>query len=410
MVDRLQCVVRDYAWGHPTFIPELLGQPSGGEPQAELWMGAHPSAPSQVDGIGLDRRIYADPSGLLGSEIDDRFGGLPLLFKVLAANVPLSIQAHPSLEQAKVGFARENDAGIPLDASNRTYRDDNHKPELICALTTFEAKCGFRPVAETQAILARLQRPELDPLLALLAYEGPEAERPGDAERIEAAISYLLGLDPASAGPLVNAVVEGASALVVGAEGEPATDLAGLHELRWTTRLAEEFGPDIGVVVALFLNHVELQPGEALFLPAGNLHAYLSGAGMELMANSDNVVRGGLTPKHIDVGELLAVLDFSPIEVPVQRPAGPVHTFDCPVPEFSLTRVDLSAGGGAVVTGPAIVVLTEGQIELPTVGAVDKGQPLFVAAADTPLAIRGDDGLAWIASVTPGQVAGSARL
>lgn len=401
MVALLSCVVRDYAWGHPTFIPELLGQPSSGEPQAELWMGAHPSAPSQLDGAGLDSRISADPAGLLGPEVADRFGGLPLLFKVLAANVPLSIQAHPSLEQAKAGFARENGAGIPLDASDRTYRDDNHKPELICALTTFVAKCGFRPVAETRAVLASLQRVELAPVVDLLADSGSEAAR------IQAAISYLLGLAPSSSAPLVEAVVAGAAAVVAG--NGVATDGTGC-ELRWTARLADEFGPDIGVLVALFLNHVELQPGEALFLPAGNLHAYLSGSGMELMANSDNVVRGGLTPKHIDVSELMAVLDFSPIEVPIQRPAGSVHTFDIPVPEFSLTRVDLSAGGRAQVTGPAIVVLTEGRIEVPDIGMVEKGQPLFVSAADAPLSVRGADGLAWVASVTPGQVAGSAQL
>ncbi len=401
MVARLQCVVRDYAWGHPTFIPELLGRPSTGEPRAELWMGAHPSAPSQLDGVGLDHWISANPAALLGADIADRFDGLPLLFKVLAANVPLSIQAHPSLEQALLGYARENDAGIPLDAPNRTYRDNNHKPELICALTTFEAKCGFRPAADTAAVLTRLQRPELDPLLDLLADGG------SDAERIRAAISYLLALGPVASAPLVDAVVTGAGDLLASAG---TTESDGDEELRWTSRLAAEFGSDIGVVVALFLNHVELQPGEALFLPAGNLHAYLRGSGMELMANSDNVVRGGLTPKHIDVGELLSVLDFSPIRVPIQRPAGSVHTFDSPVSEFSLTRIDLSAGGRGLITGPAIVMLTEGQIDVPDIGVVDKGQPLFVAANDEPLAVRGDNGLAWIASVTPGQVSGSAQL
>ena len=399
MVARLRCVVRDYAWGHPTFIPELLGQSTSGEPQAELWMGAHPSAPSELDGVGLDSRISADPAGLLGPEVAERFGGLPLLFKVLAAKVPLSIQAHPSLDQARAGFVRENDAGIPLDAPNRTYRDDNHKPELICALTNFEAKCGFRPVAETQAVLTGLQRPELEPLLGLMADGGSEAER------IRAAISYLLGLDQSAAAALVEAVVAGAKAGPAGTSPDTRSD-----ELRWTARLADQFGPDIGVVVALFLNHVELQPGEALFLPAGNLHAYLSGSGIELMANSDNVVRGGLTPKHIDANELLAVLDFAPINVPVQRPAGSVHTFDIPVPEFSLTRVDLADGGRAAVSGPAIVLLTEGQLDVPGLGAVEKGEPLFVSAADEPLRLRGDNGLAWVATVTPGQVAGSARL
>lgn len=383
----LECDIQHYAWGQSATISNLIGAEPDGRPEAELWMGAHPKAPSRLaDGRTLLEAIGADPVGMLGRASNDRFGQLPFLFKVLAAEVPLSIQAHPSLEHAAAGFANENDAGIALDSPVRTYRDPNHKPEMICALTPFEAKCGFRPVAATRRLFDALGRQELDPVRALLASAADEAEC------LRSVLEFLLGSAPQAARTMAQATAQSAAQLGDGRHSilaEFGPDLAAC------ARVAEAFPADIGGVVALLLNHVVLAPGEALFLGSGNLHAYLHGVGVELMANSDNVVRGGLTPKHIDVDELLAVVDCQPIDVPIQTPAGPVHTYDSPVPEFALTRY---CGAESVhpITGPAIVLATEGAMVLDGEPA-PVGRAYFVPASE--LAMLSGDGLAWVAGV-----------
>jgi mannose-6-phosphate isomerase len=389
---RLDCVVRNYAWGDLHALPELLGEAGDGVPKAELWMGAHPGAPSLLGSRSLDELIAERPSELLGRAVAAQFGQLPFLFKVLAAARPLSIQAHPTLPQAITGFARENEAGIPLDGPERTYRDANHKPELICALTRFEAKCGFRSLDQTRRLLESIPAIELNELRTHLAATGPDHE----------ILASLLRLPGRDAARLTSAVVSAVARLANEGRheilGPFAADVASVAFMN------ESFPGDIGVVVALLLNHVTLEPGEALYLAAGNLHAYLSGVGMELMANSDNVVRGGLTAKHIDVDELLTVVDTSPIDVPVQRPVGALHHFDSEAPEFALTRVALAEIDRAIeVGGPAIVVLTSGQARIGGVGAIGQGQPVFVGADEGWLAVDGD-GLAWLATVDAGQV------
>lgn len=296
----LENPVKDYAWGSRTTIPQLLGKPNPqNKPQAELWMGAHPSAPSRVitgqSETSLLDLIDANPDAILGKRVAGRFGGkLPFLFKVLAAAEPLSIQAHPNIEQAAAGFTRENAAGIPLTAPNRTYKDSNHKPEIICALTDFWAMRGFRPYNEILSYFEALKltsiRPELDDL----------AKNPG-SKRLAAFYAKLMHL-PASAHQ------ETISAAVAVAERKKESDPA----LLWVTKLHTRYPLDIGLVSPMLLNVIRLNPGEALYLPAGVLHAYLEGAGMELMANSDNVLRGGLTPKHVDTEELLRILQFEP--------------------------------------------------------------------------------------------------
>jgi len=396
-VDKLQCTVQTYAWGNPTAIPELLGVPPSGEPQAEMWMGAHPKAPSTLvsSGVSLDEHIAADPTAALGPATAERFGRLPYLFKVLAAGKPLSIQAHPSLEQAKAGFAREDAAGIALDAFTRTYRDDNHKPEMICALTPFVGRCGFRALAATRSLFGDLIATQPDsPLLVEIGDRLAAAGADGDV--LADVLAWLLRLDNNDTAPLVAATVAGARIVV------DAGDSEWTEEFTWCERMNAEFPSDIGVVVALLLNHVVLEPGQAFFLGAGNLHAYLDGVGVELMANSDNVVRGGLTPKHIDVEELLAVVDCTPIDPPVQSPSGAVHTFDASVPEFALTRIELAAAGvPATVVGPEIVIVTEGAAIL--TGAMERvelngGEVAFVAASDGDYTISGS-GTAFRATV-----------
>ena len=291
-------VIRRYPWGSPTAIPRLCGAVPTGEPVAEVWFGSHPDDPSQVPAHGrtLDALITADPVRLLGAAVCEQFGArLPFLLKILAADRALSIQVHPTLEQARAGFAAEESRGVPRDSPVRTYRDANHKPELLCALTPFEGLCGFRPVAETLELLDRLGLPELRPYRDLLA--GPNGLR--------AAFTALLETSEQAA--LVDAVV----ARVRSLPGDPAQGA-----LRAVLLAAEDFPGDIGCVVALLLNYVRLEPGEAFYLGAGNVHAYLRGVGVEIMANSDNVLRCGLTPKHIDVPELLKITDFSPLRDP----------------------------------------------------------------------------------------------
>jgi mannose-6-phosphate isomerase len=377
---QLKSQVRHYPWGSRTVIPELLGLPSpADQPYAELWMGAHPDGPSVLaDGTGLDAAISADPDGLLGTAVRERFGPrLPFLMKVLAADTPLSLQAHPTNEQAAAGFAAEEAAGIAHDDPTRTFKDPFHKPELLLALTTFEALCGFRPVEESLHCLAKLQVPELKPTIAALARGG-----------LRAAVPQLLALPQERRTELVSAVATAAARFVA------AHDPEFINTYRWAATLAETYPGDPGVVISLMCNHLKLAPGEAVFLPAGNLHAYLSGAGVELMASSDNVLRGGLTAKHVDLAALIEVLDFSDGRVPVIHPVlGPGGLrYPVPVEDFDLTRVHLDEQAGTLTTrGPQLLLCTEGTAVLASADGeltVGKGQSAFIPAG-APISARG---------------------
>jgi mannose-6-phosphate isomerase len=376
----LMNTVRHYPWGSRTVIPELLGEPSPADrPYAELWMGAHPDAPSVLsNGTPLDKAIEEQPGVLLGAAVHERFGTrLPFLMKVLAAEQPLSLQAHPTSEQARAGFAAEEAAGVPRDDQTRTFKDPFHKPELLLALTTFEALCGFRPVEESLHCLAKLQVPELKPTIAALARGG-----------LRAAIPQLIALSPAIRAVLVSAVAEAARRFVA------AHDPEFINTYRWAASLAGTYPGDPGVVISLMCNHLKLAPGEAVFLPAGNLHAYLSGAGVEVMASSDNVLRGGLTHKHVDLAALIEVLDFTDGRVPVIHPVlGPGGLrYPVPVEDFDLTRCQLDAQSGSLsVRGPQLFLCTEGRAVLTSVDGelvLQKGDSAFVPAG-APLTARG---------------------
>jgi mannose-6-phosphate isomerase len=359
---------RDYAWGSHTAIQTLLGRPVDGRPIAELWFGAHPHAPSRVDGSTLDKLIDADPERALGAQVIAQFGArLPFLLKILAAERALSIQVHPSLEQAASGYAREDAGGVPRDAPDRNYRDANHKPELLCALTAFEALCGFRPVSETLALLDELAIPELAFLADKL--RGPDPLR----------AAFAAVLSDSAAHEALPALVARAS------ENGP------LHAVHLA---ATDFPGDVGALLALLLNYVRLEPGEAVYLGAGNVHAYLRGTGVEVMANSDNVLRCGLTPKHVDVLEVLRIADFSELADPRWPAVG--GQFVVPVPDFALTRLDLEERTGLDDSGPTIVLCTSGAAQVGEV-ALQPGHAAFVPAA-TPTTIAGT-GEAFIASV-----------
>jgi mannose-6-phosphate isomerase len=372
--------VRHYPWGSRTVIPELLGEPSpAARPHAELWIGAHPDQPSVLsDGTALDKAISEDPVRLLGREVYERFGArLPFLMKVLAADRPLSLQAHPTSEQAEAGFAAEEAADIPRDDATRTFKDPFHKPEILCAITPVEALCGFRPVEQSLHCLAKLQLPELKPTIASLARDG-----------LRAAIPQLIALSGRRRESLVRAVAIRAQSFV------DAADPEFVNTYRWAARLAEAYPGDPGVIISLLCNHLTVAPGEAVFLPAGNLHAYLCGAGIEVMASSDNVLRGGLTSKHVDLAALIEVLDFTDGRVPVISPVlGPGGLrYPVPVTDFDLTRVQLDQQTGALTTGgPQVLLCTEGAAVLETGTdqlTLARGQAAFVPAGE-PVSARG---------------------
>lgn len=385
-MDLLQGVTQGYDWGHRAAIPTLLGREPSGEPEAEYWLGAHPTAPSTVveptsppNTSLLNEVIAADTLSSLGAEISSQFGQLPYLLKILAADRPLSIQAHPSLSQAAAGFAREEKAGIELTARNRSYRDANHKPELICALTRFEAKCGFKPPKQSSELFQSLRHSALQPVAARLGQDGTDAEVLADT------VEWLLRMPTEEGSRLATALND--AVLSVAADSRSA-------ELGWTRKIFEVFRGDIGVVVALLLNHVVLQPGEAVFLGAGNMHCYLSGVGIELMANSDNVLRGGLTNKFVDVDELLATVHYEPSAAPVQMAKSQNHSYDIPVPEFGLIRLDSAMGllptEPVQVKGPEIVLVTAGSLLLESAGAsieLPQGSAGFIAHSDSSYAM-----------------------
>jgi mannose-6-phosphate isomerase len=314
----LKNTIQEYAWGSTRAIPDLMGRKNPErKTQAELWMGAHPKAPSLVQQNGqwvsLPELIAKNPVDVLGKKVARNFNNrLPYLFKVLAAARPLSIQAHPGLHQAREGFQRENAQKIPLDAPNRNYRDDNHKPECICALTRFWALSRFRKIS---GILLYFEKLNLQQLAVELA-DFKKRPTPNGLKRFYTSL------------------------MTRGKESEDPV-------FHWMLKLADDYPDDIGVLSPILLNLICLEPGQALFLDAGELHAYLEGLGIELMANSDNVLRGGLTAKHVDISELLRVLKFEDRDVTLLNPVKPVANeliYPTPAAEFVLSAITLNRG------------------------------------------------------------------
>lgn len=361
--------IRGYAWGSRTAIATIQGRPAPSEhPEAELWLGAHPAAPSRLGSVSLGEAIEADPLGLLGPDVLARFGvRLPYLLKLLAAAQPLSLQAHPDAAQAAAGFAVQEAAGLARDDPARTYVDPYHKPELLVAVETFEALCGFRAPDSSARELESLGVPALAPVTSAL--------RTGSTEdRLRGAVERLTSWPAEQRADLVADVARAGG---------------------FAAQLASRYPADVGVVLALLLNHVRLRPGEAVWMPAGNLHMYLHGVGVEIMAASDNVVRGGLSPKHLDVAGLLEVLRYEVLDDPVLRPVnlGPgLCTWPVPVAEFSLCRADLAESadlGCRTLTlpagGPRIVLCLRGRAGLRTDSCavqLTAGEAAFVPAAD----------------------------
>jgi mannose-6-phosphate isomerase len=387
-VDLLEPVTQPYAWGSHTAIAELQGRAAPtAEPEAELWMGAHPSAPSGVERSGvrttLDAVIAADPSGELGAEVGARFGArLPFLLKVLAAGKSLSIQVHPSREQAEAGYRAETERGLAPGSKSRNYADDWPKPELLCALTRFEVLAGMRTAADAAALLRTLDVPELVPVAEELAAKGAPAA-------LTEALAAILTWPAAGRGALVAAVLAACERIAARGSAYAATCAA-------TVRIARDHQGDLGIVASLLLRYRVLRPGQAIFVPAGALHTYLKGTGVELLANSDNVVRAGLTPKHIDVPELLKLTDPA-VDVPVIDPrpiGGGISVYDSPASEFHLYRAELGAGEVALPAdgGPRIVLCVEGDGVLQSNAGtlkVTRGESCYLSAADAAVSASG---------------------
>jgi mannose-6-phosphate isomerase len=393
----IEPTVRDYAWGSTTAIPTLRGETATGARIAELWFGAHTDSPALAPHGALDELIAADPVRALGAEVAAQFDGqLPFLLKVLAADRALSIQVHPTLAQARAGFADEQARGIALDAPNRNYRDPNHKPELLCALTEFDALCGFRPVEQTLQFLRELDVTELGPVVDAL----------GDADPLRTAFELLLEWPASSRAALLAGVLEHCQRLSDGG-GEWAL------AARASVLAAADFPGDIGVALALLLNAIRLHPGQAIFLGAGNVHAYVRGLGVEVMANSDNVLRCGLTPKHVDVAEVLRVADFSALREPrwpaLPAESGPLGgvTFSVPVADFELSRLPFGLPANpfdalvdAQMPGPQIILCTEGEVTAvsPTTRLLLRAGQAAFGSAGEPIELSGA-GTAFQASV-----------
>jgi len=360
-------------------IPELLGVPPAGGPQAELWLGAHPMAPSLVEGKRLDELVSGDPEGIVGAQPVAAFGPrLPYLIKIIAAERPLSLQAHPSRTQAEEGFAREERQGIPADAPHRTYRDSWPKPEVLVALQPTEALWGFREPAETYDLFRQLGVQSAIDVVKALA---DETRSPQD--RLAEVFARLLRLSDSGRG-IVRDVADAATGV---------DDDGRLGHFAATAReLASYYPGDPGVLAALLMHRLTLHCNDAIFLAAGNLHAYLRGAGVEIMANSDNVMRGGLTPKFINVDELLKVIDFAPsapaLVRPVEQSPGVWH-YPAPAPEFSLWRVEVSrrpAELPATALG-RILLVTEGSVHITSRAdslPLRRGESALVTAGERP--------------------------
>ncbi|MCL1991846.1 MAG: mannose-6-phosphate isomerase, class I [Spirochaetes bacterium] len=413
---KLQNQNKHYEWGSPDFIPAFLGiENSLMQPFAEMWMGSHVGAPSliKIDRklIPLTKLIAERPQFFLGKKIAEKYGDLPFLFKLLAAGKPLSIQAHPNLERAKLGYERENKAGLALNDPKRNYKDPNHKPEIICALDTMTLMCGFRKPAEIciflEAFLLRAPflsdvfKPLLEALQSsdgghkseIIEYESlSEYERKSEENAVKNGdalknfFAALFNLPKDKVEELCSFITE--TAMSAGEDDKFIS--AGQWEL--LLRFAELYPGDPSVLSPLYLNVLTLKPGQALFVGAGVLHAYISGFGVELMAASDNVLRGGLTSKHIDIPELMEILDFSPcvpqlIEAP--PPDSALFRYPAPCEEFSLSlmrgeQVDAVFGG----RGPAICIVTEGELSI-SGESFKKGEAVFIPAEASPLSFAG---------------------
>jgi mannose-6-phosphate isomerase len=371
VIFKLDNKIQNYAWGSHDFIATLLNQQISTEPQAELWMGTHPKGESCViyenHKITLTELISKNPSHYLGKNICQKFGNnLPFLYKILAAEKPLSIQVHPNLEQAKSGFAKEDRANIKLTDFMRNYKDANHKPELLCALTEFDAMCGFKPFDEIKEILNFLNISQHFSLATLPSFfENLLKIKTNKEKLIKEVITQISKAKPRSKNEEFS--------------------------FAWTQQLAKYYPQDLGTLAPLYLNIFRLKPGEAIYLKAGILHSYLKGAGIEIMANSDNVLRGGLTPKHIDINELLRVVNYDDERVEILKPKKNIceNIYRTDAAEFQLSQIVLHGKLTLNQQNPTIILCTEGFAKITNEFTLKKGEAAFVPFEEKEILLNG---------------------
>lgn len=398
---RLQGAVRTYAWGSPSAIPSFFGYPSAGDPIAEVWFGAHPDGSAYIvddthaplfaynepsyhpsnSSETLRSYIHSDPQATLGESVAKRYNNrLPYLLKLIAPHEPLSLQVHPTLEQAREGYAREDDLGIDRTSPTRNYRDRNHKPELTYALTPFDALAGFRAPRRVHEVIKGLDTPLARRLDELVLDGG-----------VDTAFRYLLDDKTRPAPEDIAQTVAACAVRSASASPSPRADAI-------VCRLAQRYPDDPGVIASLLLNPVTLRSGESLYIPAGIPHAYLSGEAVEIMAASDNVLRAGLTEKHNDVPEVLRIVNSRaapPIRIAPERMSDILSTFYVPVDDFELSVLrlkDASRRESVRTRGPRTLVCIDGAVQVWAGGqeaTLNRGQALFIPEADGELSVRG---------------------
>ncbi len=371
---KLDNVIQNYAWGSQTSIQQLFGiENKAGEPQAEIWMGAHPNGCSKVEETGelLSDLIKKYPIETLGRYTHQRFGDLPYLFKVLAADKPLSVQVHPKLSDAKLGFEKENQQGIELGAFNRNYKDANHKPELVYALTFYRAMNGFRPIAEMMSIFEQAN-------VSVLSEAVAQLKGSPTSSGLQAFFTTVMSLTGKDKTEALAQLIEGSD---IKAKTKVAREAFGM-----VVEFSEEFSDDIGLFSPLMLNVIELEPGEAMFLHAATPHAYVQGTGLEIMANSDNVLRAGLTPKHMDIEELISHTEFHSISfddirlLPIKKDCK--QSYPIPVDDFGFEIIEVvEESAEQYVRGAEILFCIEGEVIIESDDSVitlHAGQSVFV--------------------------------
>ncbi|CAH1563906.1 Mannose-6-phosphate isomerase [Vibrio owensii] len=387
---KLENVIQNYAWGSQSALTELFGiENPTSQPQAELWMGAHPNGCSRLVGseLTLAQLIEQSPTHALGNYTDLRFGQLPFLFKVLAAAKPLSVQVHPKLSKAKIGFEKENRVGLALNDSARNYKDGNHKPELVYALTFYKAMNGFRSVED---IISLFEQAKITVLKQALEQLKASANGQG-LKSFFAQVMSLEGEDKSLALKQLNQAIS-----------EPCRTLKAREAFELIREFAIEFSDDVGLFSPLMLNIVELEPGEAMFLHAETPHAYVQGVGLELMANSDNVLRAGLTPKHMDLPELMDNTRFEATDLEQIRlsPIVKEHKvgFPIPVEDFNFELITINGEALAeFVRGPEILFCLEGTLQISSTDemvTLQKGESVFVCSGAKQYQISGNGRIA----------------
>ncbi|MEZ9901713.1 mannose-6-phosphate isomerase, class I [Vibrio breoganii] len=390
MIYKLKNVIQNYAWGSHTSLSSLFGFDNpNNEPQAELWMGAHPNGCSKLAELDISLADYIEDNShsVLGDYTANRYGQLPYLFKVLAARTPLSIQVHPNKRNSEIGFERENAQGIALSAGHRNYKDPNHKPELVYAITVYKAMNGFRPITDIIALFDEVSIEALSDDVAAL-------KQAPDSDGLKALFTSVLTLT----GDKKEAVLKQLS------RHYERADLSknALQALKYSQYFSNQYPGDNGILAPLLLNIVELQPGEAMFLHAETPHAYVEGTALEVMASSDNVLRAGLTPKHIDVEQLIENTIFASIELeqlrlkPIKR-EGHIH-FPVPVDDFGFDIFNVTQEQQTVFTRSAEILMCmagEAMVESDTQSILlKKGESLFVSCDSPQYQLKGSGQIA----------------